>query len=289
VFRLMRKYDGASQDKISSPVEGMTQSRVSRIMRNKDHVATVGVMERIADALRIPGSYLGLTPLPWEAEAGTSSDNAGQPQVLTTTPVAEKAMPATPTAVTGEVTDRRVTLEIDIAEDGWSRLTYRHDLHNASDVPFTRLSRELWFEHPKGPLDLKALPTGDDHNVIIQRIHDAPGYTKFACQLFPALQPGESTTVAYTCNGGQFVSDHYWRQSIFRPTDELVMLLRLEGITSLTECSAIEERPDGSEVSATESLAWHKKDGSITVELIRRQLRPNQSVTLRWDVPRVSA
>jgi hypothetical protein len=29
-FKLMRKYDGASQDRICSPVEGLTQSRVSQ-------------------------------------------------------------------------------------------------------------------------------------------------------------------------------------------------------------------------------------------------------------------
>ena len=32
----MRKYDGASQDRIASPIEGLTQSRVSRVMRGHD-------------------------------------------------------------------------------------------------------------------------------------------------------------------------------------------------------------------------------------------------------------
>jgi hypothetical protein len=36
LFRLMRKYDGASQDRISAPVNGLTQSRVSRIMRGSE-------------------------------------------------------------------------------------------------------------------------------------------------------------------------------------------------------------------------------------------------------------
>jgi transcriptional regulator with XRE-family HTH domain len=63
----MRKYDGASQDKIASPVAGLTQSRVSKIMRGVDRIAALDLIERIADALRIPGPVLGLAPRPWEA------------------------------------------------------------------------------------------------------------------------------------------------------------------------------------------------------------------------------
>jgi hypothetical protein len=70
VFQLMRKYDGASQDRISSPVEGLTQSRVSRIMRGDDRVASLDVIERIVDSLGIPGHYVGLASREWEtAEA----------------------------------------------------------------------------------------------------------------------------------------------------------------------------------------------------------------------------
>jgi hypothetical protein len=68
MFRLMRQWDGASQDKISSPVEGLTQSRVSRIMRGDDRVAGIELVERIIDSLRIPGHYVGLAPRPWENE-----------------------------------------------------------------------------------------------------------------------------------------------------------------------------------------------------------------------------
>ncbi|WP_239406152.1 helix-turn-helix domain-containing protein [Frankia sp. Cj3] len=65
-FRLMRKYDGASQDRIASGVEGLSQSRVSKIMRGEDRIATLDLIERITDALRIPGALLGLAPRPWE-------------------------------------------------------------------------------------------------------------------------------------------------------------------------------------------------------------------------------
>lgn len=66
MFQLMKQWDGASQDKIAAPVPGLTQSRVSRIMRGNDRIAGLELMERIADALRIPGAYLGLAPRAWE-------------------------------------------------------------------------------------------------------------------------------------------------------------------------------------------------------------------------------
>jgi Helix-turn-helix len=288
VFKLMSKYDGASQDNIASPVEGLTQSRVSRIMNGKDHITTLGVIEKVAEALRVPGSYFGLAAMEWEQNGDSAAETtqAGSPAPVLAHPT--PATPAVPSRAMGDVIDRRVSVDITIAEDGWSTLTYRHELHNDTDAPFTRLARELWFEHTRGPLDLRALSTeDDDRNMIIQRIHDAAGYTKFACQLFPALQPGESTVISYTATGGQFVSDHYWRQSVVRPTDELTLRLHHQGVAGLTGCSAIEERPDGPEISASESLTWRRDGTGVVVELTRRQLRPNQSVTLRWEAPRV--
>ncbi|SNQ50661.1 Peptide deformylase [Frankia canadensis] len=91
VFRLMKKYDGASQNRIASPVEGLSQSRVSRIMQGEDHIARLSLIERIADALRIPGAYFHLAARPWEsgyeplpavpapAEAGLGPPGAGGP------------------------------------------------------------------------------------------------------------------------------------------------------------------------------------------------------------------
>jgi hypothetical protein len=57
----------------------------------------------------------------------------------------------------------------------------------------------------------------------------------------------------------------------------------------LTGCSAVEERPDGSEVTATESLTWHRDEDGIVIDVIRYNLRANQSVTLRWDLARATA
>ncbi len=65
-FRLMKKYDAASQDRIASAVEGLDQSRVSKIVHGRDRVASLELIERIADGLRVPGRLLGLAPRPWE-------------------------------------------------------------------------------------------------------------------------------------------------------------------------------------------------------------------------------
>ncbi|WP_250291435.1 helix-turn-helix domain-containing protein [Frankia sp. CiP1_Cm_nod1] len=68
-FRLMRKYDAASQDRIASAVEGLDQSRVSKIVHGRDRVASLELIERIADGLRIPGGMLGLARRTWEPTA----------------------------------------------------------------------------------------------------------------------------------------------------------------------------------------------------------------------------
>jgi hypothetical protein len=89
VFALMRKYDGASQDRISSPVEGLTQSRVSRIMRGDDRVASLEVIERIVDSLGIPGHYVGLAVRDWEttdADAVPATVTAIRPRAAVTFP-----------------------------------------------------------------------------------------------------------------------------------------------------------------------------------------------------------
>lgn len=65
-FRLMRQYDGASQERIASVVEGLTQGRVSRVMSGRDRLASLDLIERLADGLRIPGELLGLASRSWE-------------------------------------------------------------------------------------------------------------------------------------------------------------------------------------------------------------------------------
>jgi hypothetical protein len=291
IFKLMSKYDGASQDRMCSPVDGLTQSRISKIMRGSDHIAHLDLMLRIADALRIPGHLLGFTPRPWEDTEPTSDaarphsvnrSQAGGVAVMTET------APTVVQAPAGEVVDRLLNVEIVVDPEGRVTLHYEHELQNLTQTAVTRISRQFWFKHTDGPLIVQAEP-GGDRNVLIQRVHDVGVHMKFACQIFPAIGPGETAKFGYSCSGGMFSDELYWRQSVMRPTQELHLRLRLQGVEALTGCSAVEERPDGSELTATESLTWSREKDGIVIDLTRRDLRTNQSVTLRWDVARASA
>jgi len=289
IFRLMRKYDGASQDRVSSPVPGLTQSRVSRVMSGESRIASLTLVERIADALRIPGRYFMLASRPWE----TSDIPTGSPSsVMPAAPA--RSLPAQPTPGEGGVAatsgaygarETRMAISIDIAADGAAHLTYTHELVNVGSLPITRLARELWFKHTDGILDIQP-QSSPAHNVIIQRIHDIAGMSKFACQIFPALQPGESATIGYTCDQGRFVDELYWRQSITRPTDAFSLTVRHAGIRRLIGCNAIEERADGMEMSALDGLSWRTDADQVVIDLTRTHLTAGQAVTLRWDADR---
>ncbi|MFF0491107.1 hypothetical protein ACFYTQ_18965 [Nocardia sp. NPDC004068] len=52
----------------------------------------------------------------------------------------------------------------------------------------------------------------------------------------------------------------------------------------MISCSAIEEHQEGAEHSVTEDLLWDYDDSDVIIELSREYLRPNQSITLRWEV-----
>jgi transcriptional regulator with XRE-family HTH domain len=176
-------------------------------------------------------------------------------------------------------------INFDVAEDGHATLTGRHELLNLSTRPVTRLARELWFEHTDGPLRIS--PSSEDrHRVAIQRVHDTENLAKFACLVSPAIQPGETAVVGYTCEGGSFVSDHYWQQTASRYIRQLSIRLRHRGARQLVSCTAVEEHPDGAQNSATEALEWDEQDGDVVLTLRRRLLLPNQIITLRWDVDR---
>jgi hypothetical protein len=103
-FKLMRQWDGASQDRICSPVDGLTQSRVSRIMKGEDRIATMDLIERISDSLRIPGELVGLARRPWEQSAPVdpSASDVDAPAVQTAT--LATAGPSSSVAVVSEAT-----------------------------------------------------------------------------------------------------------------------------------------------------------------------------------------
>jgi hypothetical protein len=120
--------------------------------------------------------------------------------------------------------------------------------------------------------------------LLINRVHDAANLAKFACQISPAVRPGEAAEFGYYCDGGQFVYDHYWRQSITRLTDLFDLRLRHREAKGLLGCTATEEGEDGAEISATDALSWSLDLTDAVVSLTRRALTPNQAVTLRWEV-----
>ena len=64
VFRLVRQYAGASQTRLAIAC-GMTQGKISEIMRDIQHVTALEVFERLADGLNMPDGAriaLGLAP-----------------------------------------------------------------------------------------------------------------------------------------------------------------------------------------------------------------------------------
>ncbi|MER0443066.1 XRE family transcriptional regulator [Streptomyces sp. Edi4] len=77
----------------------MTPSRVSEVIANKRTVTQIGVIERIADGIGIPGAMLGLAARPWEAGRGDAtvaapSATLGQPPGRRSqTPAFELALP----------------------------------------------------------------------------------------------------------------------------------------------------------------------------------------------------
>jgi hypothetical protein len=175
-------------------------------------------------------------------------------------------------SIRGNIIELSIRLDIDIAPDGWAELVYRHELLNLSDKPLTRIARELWFENTRGPLIIT--PTAEsERRLMIQRLHDTANLAKFACQISPPLPPGESTVVGFSCKGGQFVEDHYWRQAISRHVRQYTIRVRQQG----------------AENSADADLVWDFEGDDVVITLTREYLRPNQAVTLRWDVPRESA
>jgi hypothetical protein len=187
----------------------------------------------------------------------------------------------------GYIVELSETLEMDIVSDGDACLVYHLDLLNLSSKPIARVARELWFEVTRGPLTI--LPAQDcERRVTIQRVHDTSNLAKFAFQISPPLRPGEYARVGYTCSGGAFGERHYWRQAMPRYTRHYTLRVRQQNVQLVT-CTATEEHADGSETSANDSLTWDYETGDVLLTLTRDYLRPNQAVTLRWEVNREPA
>jgi hypothetical protein len=186
--------------------------------------------------------------------------------------------------LSGHVVELSLAVAITIDAGGGSAVTYRHELLNLTPTPLRRFSRQLWFKHTSGALAISATPL-DDHKVMIQRTHDAPSMSKFACQFSPAIEPGDTSRFEYRCTGGCFLDELYWRLTIRHPTRHATLNIRHER-ASLLRCSAIEEMPDGSEVVATDDILWDYEGADLTMTLTRDYLHPNQALTLRWEIDR---
>lgn len=187
----------------------------------------------------------------------------------------------------GCVVELDKTLDLYIAADGAVILRYDFELLNLGTKPLTRVTRELWFQEMSGPLAITPAPDGE-RRVTIDRIHDTANLSKFAFQISPPLQSGESARVGYSCSNGLFGVNHYWREEMARYTRRYTLRVRQENVR-LASCAALEEYPDGSESSANDSLIWDYKDDGVVLTLTRDYLRPKQSVTLRWEVIRDSS
>lgn len=177
--------------------------------------------------------------------------------------------------------DLRITLEIE--RDGSALVTYRHEMFNMTDRAFTRLTRELWFVYTTGPLEIKPVEEGL-HHIAIQRAATTPNLAKFACRLSPALQPGDTAIVSYTCDGGKFVDEWYWREAIRRHTRHATVVMRRANAGRLVDCSATVEEADGAERSSAEGLVWDYDSSDLVITLTTGYLNPNQAVVMRWDV-----
>lgn len=185
----------------------------------------------------------------------------------------------------GQIVELSLRVNITIDKDGWAETAHTREFFNMTNRPLTRVAAELWFENTRGPLAISA--TADEgRRVAIQRIHDTQNMAKFACQISPPIRPGQAAQITYRCQGGQFLSDHYWRQSISRLTRHLTISLRQRDAGRLLACTAVEEHPDGSENSAAEDLLWDYDDADAIITLTRDYLRPNQAVTVRWEADR---
>lgn len=190
--------------------------------------------------------------------------------------------------LSGAVVDFNLDCSIDIGENGWATVEYRFEIFNLTGSPIRRILREQWFETTDGALRIEPSSSGD-RKVRIQRTHDTANMSKFACEISPAIAPGEVGVIGYTTSGGRFSHDHYWRQSVPRHTRHFTLTIRHRGVDLLLGATAMEDQVDGSQTSVLDDLTCEDEDGAARMTVTRNHLRPGQAVTLRWEVSRVDS
>jgi hypothetical protein len=90
-------------------------------------------------------------------------------------------------------------------------------------------------------------------------------------------------TLGYTCTGGDFGDELFWRQGISRYTRHVTITVHQQGVRELVGCGAVEEMLDGTEHSAADDLLADVENETAVITFTRDYLRPGQALTLRWE------
>lgn len=188
----------------------------------------------------------------------------------------------------GQLVELDMRIDLDIDKDGDTRITYRRTLLNLSDRPLNRLPLEMWFKYTSGRLGITPINEGE-HRIAIQRQHDIGNLVKFACQITPPVEPGNTAQVGHVCTGGLFKDALYWRHQFDRYTRFFTMSIRHRGAGLLAGCQAVESHPDGTETITPAALTWDYDGDDVLMTATFDYLRPTQSVTIRWELDRESA
>jgi hypothetical protein len=175
-----------------------------------------------------------------------------------------------------------VAVAIAIERNGDAVVTYTHEIINLSPRPLRRIPRQIWFEHTNEPRLTITPIVIDGRRFMIQRTHDTAQLSKFACQFSPAIEPGGFVRFGYSCLGGRFLEDYYWRQDVTRPTRHVTITVHHRRST-LLRCSAIEQLQDGSETFATDEILWDQEGPDVAITVTRDYLASGQALTLRWE------
>ncbi|WP_369356493.1 helix-turn-helix domain-containing protein [Streptomyces sp. cg2] len=77
LFHLVRKWAGISYNRIAEACD-IKSSRISELARGEGSITTLAKIEKVADALRVPGYTLRLAPRPWETRAGVADEFPGR-------------------------------------------------------------------------------------------------------------------------------------------------------------------------------------------------------------------
>jgi hypothetical protein len=187
--------------------------------------------------------------------------------------------------LTGRVVELDTVITVDISDDGHAVVEYDRLILNLMDRPVSSLSWGIWFKYAYDKLSIMASGSRSHNTKIIVK-HDTVNLAKFATLVSPSISPGSTARISYSCHGGLFTDNLYWRQSIPWDVRHFTLTVRQRVSDELLSCRAMEELPDGSERSAMDGLTWDTADGCHTVRVTRDYLERNQAITISWELDR---